>query len=199
MANIQSGDSADLVTVDPASKALRVTLYNSDGSIKDKEFSGNYSVPMEVIPAGTLADGTTYFAMRNTGSKSVWIHKIRVKIGFSGTAAASRSLFQYRRFSGATPSGGTAVAPVPFSNAYGASSVTDARFAPGGLTMTGVTFEQRFETVGVTNQINNDQAAGIDFGEHKFLLAPGEGIAVSAYGNVVAGCWHIGQISWDEN
>lgn len=197
MAHIQSGAGVDVATVDPSSKALRVTLYNPDGATHDKEFTGNYSVPVEVIPT-TLTDGTTYFSMRNLGTKDCWLHKIRVKLGFSGTAAASRSLFQLRRFSGATPTGGTALTPVKFDNTYPASSMTDIRYAPGGLTTTGCVFEQRFETVGVTNQLNNDQAAGIDFGDHKFLLAPGEGIAVSAYGAVVLGAWHIGQVSWDE-
>ncbi len=198
MAIIQSGASADLLTIDALSKAARVTLYNSKGQLANEEYDSNHSAPIECIPT-TLTDGTTYFAMRNTGAQHVHLHKMRYKIGFSGTAGATRSAFQLRRFSTATPTGGTAVTPVKFDTRYAPSSVGDIRNAPAGLTLTGVVFETRFETLACTNQLSNDESGVIDFGEHKFILLPGEGFAISAFGNVVAGCWLIGQISWDEN
>ena len=196
-AEIKSGASADLATVDPISKALRVGLYNSDGSEIFPTFDGNYSVPIDVVPS-TLTDGTTYWAIRNTGAKNAHIHRIRIKLGFVGTEAASGSKFQLRRFSAATPTGGTALTPNKFNNLAPASSIGDCRFAPAGLTETGLSFEQRFEMLGVSSSHSNDAPATIKFGEHKFILAPGEGLAISAYGAVVAGCWIIGAVSWDE-
>lgn len=199
-AEIKSGASADLLAVDPASKAARVTLYDSTGNPIYAEYSGSYMVPFEAIPS-TLTDGTTYFAMRNLGSKRIFLHAIRIKAGYSGTAAASRSLLRFERFSGATPTGGTALAAVKKDNTFAASSVTDVRYAAGGLTTTGVTFEQRFATLGVTNQLNVDTASIMEYGDHlkdRLVLGVNEGLAIRAYGAVIAGCWFIGEIHWDE-
>ena len=196
-AEIKSGASADLATVDPTSKAIRVSLRKTNGDLLIPEYDGNYCLPIEIVPS-TLTDGTVYWAFRNTGAKRVFIHKMRIKVGFAGTPGASGSRFQLRRFSAATPTGGTALDVIKFDNTQPASSVGDARFAPAGLTVAGVSFESRFEMFGVTSDNNNDAAAVIDFGEHPFVVAPNEGISISAYGAVIAGSWIIGAMSWDE-
>lgn len=199
-AEIKSGTSADLLTVDPTSKAARVTLYDSTGLPIYAEYSGSYMVPFEAIPS-TLTDGTTYYAIRNLGTKRVFIHSIRIKAGFSGTAAASRSQLRFERFSGATPTGGTAFSAIKKDNTMAASTVSDMRYAPGGLTTTGITFEQRFATLGVTNQLNVDAASIMEYGDHpkdRIVLAVNEGLAIRAHGAVIAGCWFIGEIHWDE-
>jgi len=194
---LKSGASADLLTVDPISKAARMGLYNPDGSLVFPVFDGNYSLPIEVVPS-TLTDATTYFAFRNTGAKNVHIHRIRVKLGFIGTEAGSGSRFSMHRFSAATPTGGTALTPTKFDSSFAASSVGDARYAPGGLTVAGVTFEEPFEFLGVSSNHGNDCASMIEFGEHKFILASNEGFAIKARGAIVSGAWIIGAISWDE-
>ena len=201
MAVIKSGVSTDQWTIDPVSKAGRVTLYDSSGKLVVKEYDASYMVRIEVIPT-TLTAGTTYFAMRNVGGKRVFIRKIEMKLGFSGTATASRSLYEWERFSAATPTGGTALTALKKGSTFPNSSVGDIRFAPGGLTITGVVFEAPFHLVGNTNQLNNDQTQDISYVDGpdigRLVLAVGEGLCVRANTAIVAGSYLIGSITWDE-
>jgi hypothetical protein len=202
MAVIKSGDSTDELTVDPTSKAARSTLYDSEGNPVFNPFLGSYSARIEIIPS-TLTDGTTYWSMRNLGANRVFINRLLLKIGFSGTAAATRSLFNIGRFSVATPTAGTAITAVKKDNLHPATSVTDIRFAPGGLTTTGVTFEAPMHVLGPTNQLNDDHYMDLRFGDlssisDKMILAIGEGLCIRAIGAVVAGSHLLGSIHWDE-
>lgn len=180
----------------------RVTLYKSDGTPHFTEYEGSYMVRIEIIPT-TVTAATTYFAMHNLGTKRAFIRKIEMKEGFSGTAAASRSIFEFERLFTATPTGGTALTALKKNNnTMPTSSVSDIRYAPGGLTTTGVTWEAPFFLAGVTNQLNTDFAQDLDFansGEQgKFVLNINEGLAIRANTALVAGAYLIGQISWDE-
>jgi len=197
---IKSGVDATLWTIDPTSKAGRVTQYETDGQLINKEYAGCYRTPIEIVPT-TLTLGTTYFTMRNLGTRRAWIVRLELKTGFSGTAAATRSLYEIERFSAATPTGGTALTAIKNDNTFSASSLTDIRFAPAGLTTTGVTFEQRWHMTGNTNQLNVDM--GQDFTpaadeRQKFQLAVNEGLAIRANTAIVAGSYLIGSIQWCE-
>jgi hypothetical protein len=158
-------------------------------------------LPIEVVPT-TLTDGTTYWAMRNGSTKRIFIQKFELTMGFVGTAAASRSAFRIERFAGATPAGGTALAAVKKANSQPASTMADARYAPAGLTVTGITFEQAFYRVAVNNQLAAPIACDLDFTNgpegNRLCLAPNEGIAIRAYGAVVAGAYVMGQMTWAE-
>lgn len=198
---LKSGADSTLATVDPVSKALRTTLYRPDGAVIFPTYDGSYLTRIEVVPT-TLTGGTTYFSMRNLGSKRVFIRRIEMKWGFSGTAAATRSIFDFQRFSTATPTAGTTQTALKKDNVFATSSVTDIRFAPGGLTTTSVVFESSFFIGGISSNVNCDHAQDLHFlgdGEHgKFVLAVNEGMCIRANGTVVAGAFCIGQITWDE-
>lgn len=201
MAIIQSGASADNLTVDATSKAARVTLYDSAGNKTNPEYAGSYMTRIEVIPT-TLTAATTYFAVRNLGARRVFIRCIELKLGFSGIVAASRSLYEFTRFSAATPTGGTALSALKKDNTMPATTLTDMRFAAGGLTVSGVVFESPLHLVGHTNQLSTDHAQNINFigdGETgKFVIGVNEGFAIRANTAVVLGSYLIGSLIWDE-
>lgn len=201
MAIIQSGAGGTTMTVDTTSNAARTTLYDSGGNAVYPNYDGSYMVRLEIIPT-TLTAATTYFSLRNTGSKRVFLRKIEMKLGFSGTAALTRSLFEIERFSTATPTGGTTLTVLKKDTTDPTSSVGDARFAPGGLTTTSVVFDSPFHLVGVTNQVTVDHSQDIDFkgdGEGgRFLLAVNEGICIRANTAIVLGAYLVGSIYWDE-
>jgi hypothetical protein len=195
---ISGGNS---LAIDAVSNAARITQYKTDGSLLNKEYLGSYITRIEIIPT-TLTAGTTYFTMRNLGSKRAFIRSIEFKIGFSGTAAASRTLYEIERFSSATPTGGTPLTATKVDNTYPASSITDIRFSPGGLTTAGVAFEISFHLIGNSNQLTADGFQDISFiknGEYsQFVLAINEGLAIRANTAVVLGSYLVGSIYWDE-
>lgn len=200
MAIIQSGVTTDTLTIDTISKAARITQYTTNGNLINKEYLGSYMVRIEIVPT-VLTAGTTYFAMRNLGPNRVFIRRIELKVGFAGTAVASRSLYEMERFSAATPTAGTTLAALKKDNTSGTSSVGDIRFAPGGLTTTGVIFEAPFFLTGHTNQLSIDHEQDLQFSEEegdKMVLAVNEGFAIKANTAIVLGSYLVGTIMWDE-
>lgn len=199
--SIVSGASADLQTIDPTSKAGRVTLYRSDGSLLSREYAGLYRAKIEVIPT-TLTANTTYFAMRNLGARKVYLRRINLQVGFSGTAAATRGSYSLCRFGSATPTGGTAETIIKLRNSWPTSSVTDIRFAPGGLTTTSVVFEAPFHLITHTNQLMIDREEAIEQDaedeDWTFELAVNEGFCIRAYTAVVLGSSVTGSVIWAE-
>jgi hypothetical protein len=200
-ATIKSGATADLWTVDATSKAGRATLYKADGSLYYNTYAGIYRARIEIIPT-TLTLGTTYFAMRNLGTRRCYIRVIDISIGFSGTAALTRGIYEIDRFSAATPTGGTTQTALKTRNTWPASSMTDIRFAPGGLTTTGVTFEAPFHLIGHTNQVTVDRddriAPPSDDEDFWMEIAVNEGLCIRANTALVAGTYLTGSIVWAE-
>lgn len=225
MAVIKSGATTDTLTVDPTSKAARVTLYDVAGVSINPAYT-IYQVAVNVQPT-TLSTGTTYWTMRNTasgGGKSVYLRGASLTLSefFTNTStvasiAGGRSLFDLVRFSAATPTAGTALTVMKRRSADGtASVVTDVRFAPGGLTTTSVSFEASpFTYLSITTQgvgfapatNNNPSSASwfnqpLDFTgggeEGRVILGPGEGLAIRANGTILANTAILGTIWWDE-
>lgn len=200
-ATIKSGATADLLTVDATSKAGRVTSYRSDGVLLSREYTGVYRTRIEIIPT-TVTLGTTYFAMRNLGARKVYLRRINVSVGFSGTAALTRGSYSFVRFGSATPTGGTAPVIIKTRNSWATSSVTDVRYAPGGLTTTSVVFEEPFHLVTHTNQVNNDREEAIEQDaedeDWTMELAVNEGFCIRAYTALVAGSYMTGSVVWAE-
>lgn len=165
-----------------------------------QNFTGSYMATVELNPSGLLVN-TCYWAMFNGGEKKVFLHSIRVKMGFSGTAAASRSKYKLCRFSAIPATGGNIVDIIKKNNAEINSSITDLRQAQAGLTTTGIVFESNFAAFCNTNQLNNDAASLLSFGESaqdRFILNKNEGIAILSDSAIVQGSWAIGEIHWDE-
>lgn len=161
---------------------------------------GAYNIIVQVAPT-TLTQGTTYFAMRNTdGTKIVHILSIVLSGGFTGTNAATTSLFGLCRFLNATPTGGTSSNVVSNNTLYQTSAIGDARFAAGGLTTTGVTFDNYFFGAVVRSNLAVQSVFPLVLNtyENPFILNPGEGLAVRAGSTVISGAAIYGGISWYE-
>lgn len=76
MAIIKSGATSDQLTIDPTSKAARVTLYNSDGTYGGERATYRASTLVPLIVAVT-AD-RAFFTLLGSASKTVVVKKIRV-------------------------------------------------------------------------------------------------------------------------
>ena len=122
MAIIKSGASSDLLTIDPTSKAARVTMYDT---------RGNAMVMKAGYCAGTTAKfaaaaGTTVFAMM-AGSATTTIRVQRITVGGSiATTSINADLVLYKRTalgSGGTPSSLTPIAKDSNSAGSGATNV----------------------------------------------------------------------------
>lgn len=198
MTIIQGGVSQVGANVGAVSQGLYGELVDASGR---KIASGeNYSVLVDLAPATTLTDGTSYFFMKTTGAKTALIRKVELTASFTGTAAASVSSYRIERFTGTTPTGGTALTPVKKKNTYSASTIT-AGFLNTGLTTSGTTIEPSFVRLSHMNQL---ATVPIDlnfteFGEGSyFCLDVGEGLLIRANGALVAGTRLTGAIFWAE-
>lgn len=203
MAIIQSGAGTDTLTVDSISKAARATLYRSDGSELYEPAVGGYILPIQIIQSAATASGNTVFAMRAdpAATRIVEVTKIRGAVSFAGTAAAGTSIgYAFRRFSGATPTGGSAGTIIKKVNSYPASQVTDNRFVDTGLTMTGATLESPFSYAYVPVSVTSTVRFA-DFHmdpNEELILQAGEGFAITLATNAIIGMAFTGWIEWHE-
>jgi len=210
MAQIKSGATSDLWTIDPTSKAGRVTLYDSSGNeVAKPPGTGSYilQIPNGRITAA-IGAGSTLWAMRNGATKTLSIRRVLLTIGFDGTGVATTSLFELVRFSTAAPTGGTAITAnvVKKKNSYGASTLADARFNSGAaLSVVSVVFEAAFGMWGVPRGATGAVATvdarwrtGLESYD-TFNLAINEGIAIRCTVATVIGDSFKGMIEWDEN
>lgn len=206
MAIIKSGATADTLTIDPISNAARVTLYGPDGIAIRPTILGSYLAPVAMRFTGTTAANSTVWAMRNGSSISVYIRRIFLFAGFDGTAAASTSQFEVRRFNTATPSGGTAITVAKKDSAYTNTTLTDIRQDTGGaaLTVTSVVFESPMLAIGCPRGLTGGLATlPIDFTaapENRpfTVLAPNEGLCIRNSIIGVVGDSLSGFIEWEE-
>ena len=206
MAIISSGATSDTWTVDPTSKAGRVTIYNASGVEMFATPSGAFLAPVNIRQTAATAAPATVWSMRNptSSTKVAYIRRIFVVMAFDGIAAASTARYDFMRFSAATPTGGTAITPIKKRNADAGTAVTDLRFVDTGLTVAGVTFETAFATVSLPLALTGGvQAFDMNFekpGERysTFDLVAGEGLAVQLNVTAVAGQSLVGFAEWDE-
>jgi hypothetical protein len=147
MAVIKSGVDATLLTVDPTSKAARVTQYDSTARELYPKPTGSYITKIETRCTGAPAAGQTIWNMRGPPTLKAYIRNIRGTICFDGTALAASGTLRlglYRGTSAAvSPTGGTANTISKKDSTMGASTVADCRFdlTGAGLTTTGITYE----------------------------------------------------------
>lgn len=92
MAIIQSGASADLLTVDPTSKASRTTLYGTNGSVISQTNGANAaSTDNFLVIGGKNDDNYRPFRVDRMGSQAVALNNILFSEYFEGTTiSASR-------------------------------------------------------------------------------------------------------------
>lgn len=199
MAQIQDPLTGGILAVELASKAARVLPVFGDGTPITKKKDGRYYARLDIVPT-VITAGTAFFSMRNNSStKNAELELVELLLSFIGTAALSRSIYELVRFSGANTTGGTAIAAVKSDNIADANAVVnDIRFAPAGLTVTGVVFEANpLLLVSHANQLTVAPESRASFGA-KIVLNPGEGLAIRSNGALVAGSGVHGFISWNE-
>lgn len=142
MAIIKSGATSDLLTIDPVSKAARVTLYDLDGAYTGKKSTYRASTIVPLVAAVTA--NTPFFLIEGSGTKTVVIRRIRVS-GLSLTAVAYLAV-NVAKFSTAA-SGGTSTAPVAVStdSAFAAATATVKAYtvAPTAGTLVGTVASAR--------------------------------------------------------
>src|SRR5688572_12536372 len=201
MAILKSGATADTLTIDPTSLAMRVTLYNTAGAVVNPIYTGTYSARIDAVPTAT-AD-TVFWAMKNThASKVCYIRMINYTCGFTGTAAATRTVFRFEKFTAGTPAGGQTVMGVAKRyTAAATSAVTDVR--GGNVAVTGTTRDtQPLATTAVTSQLAAAFSGNVDLDgggeEGRIQIGPGEGLQVAVIGTAVLGAWLAGTVVWDE-
>ena len=76
MATIKSGASSDQLTIDPTSKAARVTLYDSDGQYNGERATYRASTIVPLVAAVTV--NVPFFNIIGSASKTVTVKRITV-------------------------------------------------------------------------------------------------------------------------
>ena len=129
-------------TAATAANAFPVQLYDASGNAITQPYLGEYYLAQS-IPQFTaaLAANTAVWAIRNGATRKMKLIITEATMGFAGTAAASSMQMSIRRFTTATPTGGTALTTLvtPEDSAMSATTIADARCATAaaGLTTTG--------------------------------------------------------------
>jgi len=118
MAIIKNGASSDQLTIDPISKAARVTMYDSAGREVSSQKLTTFAASGSFTPVATPTDIVTII-----GSASKTVRVLSVTLGTVNTAAGSQILFLIKRSTADT--GGTPVTAtnVPFDSADTATAV----------------------------------------------------------------------------
>lgn len=150
------------------------------------------------IAAVTLTDGTSYFTLKNTGTNVMRLHSLLMLLSFTGTPAASRSLYSLQRFTGTTPTGGTAVTPAKRDSSNATAAGVDARHNSGnGVTTTGVTFGDVLLLAGHASSAA-DVVITPALESAPLILRPSEGLALRANGAVITGSIVTLNLTWRE-
>lgn len=145
MAVIESGASSDILTIDPTSKAGRVTLYDTAGNALFPASVGEYVSYIETRHTGAAAAGSTVWNFRGPPSTKAYIRRLVGAVGFDGTALAASGTLRYGIYLGtgnASPTGGTVRLAQKKSSAFGAATAVDIRndLTGAGLTTTSITY-----------------------------------------------------------
>lgn len=204
MAKIQSGASTDEMSVDPTSKAARVTLYDSLGREINPQKNNKYFLPILIDVTAIQAANSYIWMMRNDVTKKITFNNITLNCCFHGSATTISQLFELVRFSGANPSGGTAIAiganvPRKNSGVSAHSTIQDARFNnAAALTIGGISFEPNgIASFGVPRSPAGQQFV-FDFSKLDIELGAGEGLAIRATAATVVGDIVQGVVHWTE-
>ena len=143
-AEIKSGASSDLLTIDPTSKAARVSLYDSRGAeIGQKR---TYSAAT-TLKTATAAGTGVFFEICGSGTTTVRVHRIGIA-GTVATAAVYGDL-ELKKYSAQTTGGtATALTPTPHDSTSAAATVARVNYytvlATAGTLVGTVWSETRF-------------------------------------------------------
>lgn len=124
MAIIKSGVSSDQLTVDPVSKAARVTLYNPDGTPNAEKATYRASTIVPLVTAVTV--NVPFFNIIGSASKTITVKRIDVS-GMTLTAVGYFAIAVQKLSTASTAGTSTTLAAVPLdSNSPAATAVVKA-------------------------------------------------------------------------
>ena len=118
--NLSSGASSDVLTIDPTSKAARVTLYDTSGNILNQK--ATYRAATTALFAA-VAGTAPFFALYGSGTKTVRVQRVLIAGINSATLGVDRvNLAKYSTaITGGTP---TALTLVPSDSNSSSSTVS---------------------------------------------------------------------------
>lgn len=165
--------------------------------IMDNETS-TYFLAQDIVPT-TLTTGLNFFCLRNTHAvKKIKIAKIEIIAFFTGTAAASRSLYNLKKFTGWTAQTGTAV-QIEKGNTTNPTSIASATWLATGLTVTGATVSTaNIASIWHANQLTANIVYDRDMEQWPLILGQNEGIVLQSNGAIVAGSTILLSIKFKE-
>lgn len=169
-------------------------------SIKPREFTGGMIVPVGLVgrQSGTPSADATLWALRNTGTVTMFLRRLYLVASFDGTAAATTALYRVGRFATATPSGGSAVVPI-LRHASFTLPTYDCREAVAGVTTTNCTFDAGAYTLGCQRQVSATAVLDIwtPRSADMLSLAPGAGLCIRLSAAGVVGDCLTGAVELD--
>lgn len=124
MAVIKSGATSDQLTIDPISKAARVTLYNSDGVYNGEKATYRASSIIPFVPAVTAS--RSIFVIGGSATKTIRVKRIRVS-GFSLTAVAYIAINVVKYSTATTGGTSTSLVQVPLDSNFPAGTSAQVR------------------------------------------------------------------------
>jgi len=141
MSIIKSGASSDQWTIDPTSKAGRITLYDAAGNCLSPTENARASVIVQVTQAGTDAAGTIIWGLKNASATlTIQVLRLSLQLLFSGTGAATLMAYEALKYTGVTSmTGGSVNTPAILKTSLSQGTAYESRFASTGLTLTGGT------------------------------------------------------------
>lgn len=169
--------------------------------------TGKYISKVEIMPSGTLGDGTVFFSIYNpVGSgKRLGLDRLVLQSAYIGSSYNSVSIFRLERFSSSSGySGGTVSSAVKAKTTYPNTQIV-IRTASSGLTAPSPTpsidmyFHEhivRHEKT-VADAVTLNLANGSEYDE-LFFIEEGEGFNITADGTVLGSTILVGSIYWHE-
>ena len=163
-----------------------------------------FFLPVRIRQTAATAATATVWAMRNThATKCAHVKNIRL-FAYGDASASGQVAYELCRFSGATPTAGTALTLIRMRNSSTyTTGVTDARFLDTGLTVAGVVFETAFAALQCQGGLGSGHHLDMDMLDlartwSGFELGPGEGLCIRLGATAVVGQRIAGGVFWDE-
>lgn len=121
---------------------------------------------------------------------------------YAGLAATGDTVlkgYSIEKFTTAVPAGGTELTVQKYDTDNATSTINNARFAAGGVTMTNAVYSGPLANV-MTPVTATASVTPLPMkrGGHEIVLAPGEGLAILLEGAAAAGLHIVGSIGWVE-
>lgn len=207
--HLKSGATADLLTVDPTSKAMRVEHYDSAALPLNPIPVGVYMLPVNVRIGGA-ANGFGLWALQVPASaaRDVYIRRIFLRSAFDGTAASSAPHgVGVHRVNGVTITSGTVLTPIKLDSTYAASViVTTAQQSDGTtkLSLSGGTTLAALAYLQMDSQTGFNGALDLNWFEadnpySMLKLVDDEGLLLYVdFASIVAGVSVSGFVVWEE-